>query len=56
MRKIINGVAFASKIIAREVSRVSLSDLLGETGNTNVQGESVQKLDIYTEQVICHAM
>lgn len=56
VRKIINGVAFASKIIAREVSRVSLSDLLGETGNTNVQGESVQKLDIYTEQVICHAM
>ena len=32
IRKIINGVAFASKIISREVSRISLSDLLGPTG------------------------
>tara|TARA_B110000263_G_scaffold163131_1_gene142002 strand:+ start:554 stop:1594 length:1041 start_codon:yes stop_codon:yes gene_type:complete len=56
IRKIINGVAFASKIISREVSRISLSDLLGPTGGTNVQGETVQKLDIYSEKIVCEAM
>ena len=52
VRKIINGVAVASKMISREVSRIGLSDLTGETGTINVQGEMVQKLDIYSEKVI----
>ncbi|HIF38190.1 MAG TPA: class 1 fructose-bisphosphatase [Gemmatimonadetes bacterium] len=56
VRKIINGIAFASKIISREVGRISLSDLLGEAGGTNVQGETVQKLDIYSEKIICDAI
>jgi len=56
VRKIINGVAVASKMISREVSRIGLSDLTGETGTINVQGEMVQRLDIYSEKVISEAM
>ncbi len=56
VRKIINGIAVASKMIAREVSYIGLSDLSGETEVINVQGETVQKLDIYSERVICDAM
>jgi len=56
VRKIINGVAVASKMISREASRIGLSDLTGETGTINVQGEMVQKLDIYSEKVISEAM
>jgi fructose-1,6-bisphosphatase I len=37
--------ALAAKIIGRDVSQAGLIDLLGVTGETNVQGETVQKLD-----------
>jgi fructose-1,6-bisphosphatase I len=37
--------AVAAKIIARDVSQAGLIDLLGATSETNVQGETVQKLD-----------
>jgi fructose-1,6-bisphosphatase I len=38
-------VALAAKIIARDMSLAGLIDVLGFTGETNVQGETVQKLD-----------
>ncbi len=44
---LLGDIAFAAKIIAREVSRAGLVDILGSTGDTNVQGETVQKLDEY---------
>jgi fructose-1,6-bisphosphatase I len=37
--------ALAAKVIARDMSHAGLIDLLGLTGETNVQGEAVQKLD-----------
>jgi fructose-1,6-bisphosphatase I len=45
-------VAYASKVINREVRRAGLIDILGTTGNVNVQGEAVQKLDIIAQQTI----
>jgi fructose-1,6-bisphosphatase I len=38
-------IALAAKIIARDMSLAGLIDVLGRTGETNVQGETVQKLD-----------
>ena len=35
---LLNDVAFAAKIIAREVNRAGLADILGNTGTQNVQG------------------
>ena len=40
-------IAFAGKIIAREVTHAGLVDILGTTGESNIQGEIVQKLDDY---------
>ncbi len=37
--------ALAAKVIARDMSHAGLIDVLGLTGETNVQGEAVQKLD-----------
>src|SRR5262245_66331720 len=45
-------IAFACKMINREVSRASLVDLLGYTGTENVHGEKVQKLDRFAHDVI----
>ncbi len=45
-------LALAGKIIAREVNRAGLGDILGATGETNVQGERVQKLDRFARDVL----
>ena len=44
---LLNDIALAGKIISREVARAGLVDILGATGDRNVQGETVQKLDEY---------
>ncbi len=46
----------AIKMIAREVRRAGLIDILGMTGTQNVHGEQVQKLDEYAQDRIFKAM
>ena len=45
-------IALAAKIIAHKTNRAGLIDILGEAGQTNVQGESQQKLDIYAHNIV----
>jgi fructose-1,6-bisphosphatase I len=53
---ILHSLTLAAKIISREVNKAGIGDVLGATGDTNIQGERVQKLDIYAEAVIYRAM
>ena len=49
---IMNRIALAGKLISRRLSRAGLmADVLGSTGEVNVQGESVKKMDIYANEV-----
>ncbi|MFM8296254.1 MAG: class 1 fructose-bisphosphatase [Microcystaceae cyanobacterium] len=49
---IMNRIALAGKLIARRLSRAGLmADVLGFTGEMNVQGESVKKMDVYANEV-----
>ena len=49
---LMNRIALAAKIISRRLSRAGLMEgALGFTGNINVQGESVKKMDIYANDV-----
>ncbi|GBF79950.1 class 1 fructose-bisphosphatase [Aphanothece sacrum] len=49
---IMTRIALAGKLIARRLSRAGLmADVLGFTGETNVQGESVKKMDIFANDV-----
>src|SRR5262245_35177100 len=42
---LLNQIGFASKLITSRVCRAGLANIFGYTGQTNVQGEEVQKLD-----------
>lgn len=53
---ILYDIAFAAKMIAKEVRRAGLNDILGLTGDVNVQGEEVKKLDEYANDVIFKAL
>ncbi|MEZ4688061.1 MAG: class 1 fructose-bisphosphatase [Bacteroidia bacterium] len=48
--KIIRDVVLAVRMINREVNKAGLVDILGLTGDTNVQGEAVMKLDIFANE------
>ncbi|HYH80054.1 MAG TPA: class 1 fructose-bisphosphatase [Longimicrobium sp.] len=53
---ILYDIAFAAKMIGREVRRAGLADILGLTGEVNVQGEEVRKLDEYAHEVLFKAL
>ena len=42
-------IALAGKIIASKTNRAGLAEILGRTGDTNIQGEEVQKLDRFAD-------
>ncbi len=49
---LMNRIALAGKLIARHLSRAGLMEsALGFTGDINVQGEAVKKMDIYANDV-----
>jgi fructose-1,6-bisphosphatase I len=45
--RLLGDIALASKVIARELSRAGIVDIIGEFGAENVQGEAVQKMDVF---------
>ena len=47
-----SGITLAAKMIQAQVRRAGLTDILGEHGDTNVQGEVQQKLDVYANEVM----
>ena len=49
-------ILFATKVIASEVNKAGLADVLGASDQTNVQGEIVQKLDDFANNVIKNSM
>jgi fructose-1,6-bisphosphatase I len=49
---LLNNISFAAKIISSHVRRAGLVDILGETGDRNVQGERVQKLDRLADEIL----
>ncbi|MGA1627059.1 MAG: class 1 fructose-bisphosphatase, partial [Prochlorothrix sp.] len=53
---LMNRIALAGKLISRRLSRAGLMEnTLGFTGETNVQGESVKRMDLYANQVFISA-
>ena len=50
LSQLLYDIALTGKLISREVTKAGLVDILGETGVTNVQGETVQKLDDFANE------
>ncbi len=47
LSRLINSIRLAAKVVNHEVNKAGLVDILGDAGDTNVQGEDQQKLDVY---------
>ena len=51
LSRLINSIRLAAKVVNHEVNKAGLVDILGEAGDTNIQGEDQQKLDVYANEV-----
>jgi fructose-1,6-bisphosphatase I len=50
LSRLLNDIAIASKIVSKDVRRAGLlENFLGAEGNTNIQGEEQQKLDVIAD-------
>ncbi len=50
LSRLINSIRLAAKVVNHEVNKAGLVDIIGSVGETNVQGEEQQKLDVYANQ------
>jgi fructose-1,6-bisphosphatase I len=50
LSKLINAIRLAAKVVNHEVNKAGLIDILGDAGDTNIQGENQQKLDVLANE------
>jgi fructose-1,6-bisphosphatase I len=53
---ILSGIVLATKMIQAQVRRAGLVDILGSAGETNIQGEVQQKLDLYANETLINCL
>jgi len=56
LSKLIHDLSLAAKVISLEVNKAGLADILGFTGDINVQGEQVKLLDVFAHNMMFNAM
>lgn len=50
LSKLINAIRLAAKVVNHEVNKAGLVDIIGGAGDTNIQGEDQQKLDVLANE------
>lgn len=50
LSRLINSIRLAAKVVNHEVNKAGLVDIIGTFGDTNIQGEEQQKLDVYANE------
>jgi len=56
LSRLLNSIKLAAKIVNHEVNKAGLVDILGAIGETNIQGEDQQKLDVYANDIFKSAL
>ena len=53
---LLSGITLATKMVEAKIRTAGLGDILGAVGQTNVQGEQQQKLDVFANQALLHCL
>ncbi len=56
LSRLINSIRLAAKVVNHEVNKAGLVDILGDAGDTNIQGEDQQKLDVYANEIFMQTL
>ena len=49
LTRLLTDIGVAAKIVNQQVNRAGLTSILGASGNTNIQDEQQQKLDVFAD-------
>jgi fructose-1,6-bisphosphatase I len=52
----LSGITLSAKMIEAKIRCAGLSGIVGTAGQTNVQGEAQQKLDVFANQALLHCL
>lgn len=53
---LLSAIRLASKMVNREVNKAGIANIIGHAGNTNVQGEDQQKLDVLANDIFINSL
>jgi fructose-1,6-bisphosphatase I len=53
---LLSGITLAAKTIEAKIRRAGLSGILGAAGQTNIQGEAQQRLDVFANESLLHCL
>jgi len=56
LSRLINSIRLAAKVVNHEVNKAGLVDIIGAAGDSNIQGEDQQKLDVYANNKFIQTM
>lgn len=56
LSRLLSAIRLAAKVVNREVNKAGIADITGAHGNTNVQGEEQQKLDVIANDIFITAL
>ena len=56
LSSLLNAIMLATKVVNHEVNKAGLVDLFGDSGDTNIQGEQQQKLDVFANNIFIQAL
>lgn len=56
LSKLLSAISLAARIVNHEVNKAGLIDLLGSVGETNIQGEEQQKLDVFAHETFMNTL
>ncbi len=56
LSRLLSAIRLASKVVNREVNKAGIANIIGVAGNTNIQGEQQQKLDVIANEIFIAAL
>ena len=56
LSRLINSIRLAAKVVNHQVNKAGLVDILGNAGDTNIQGEDQQKLDVIANDAFINTL
>ena len=56
LSRLLSAIRLASKVVNRDVNKAGIADIVGQSGATNIQGETQQKLDVLANEIFIEAL
>jgi fructose-1,6-bisphosphatase I len=56
LSRLINSIRLAAKVVNHDVNKAGLVDIIGAYGDTNIQGEDQQNLDVYANDIFIQTL